>query len=114
MDKENYFTSKNICIKSKKFLQKLKAFYRFPRIRFSPDASALLIIDMQRYFLEKDSHAFLPAALAIIPNIKKLISIFSKKKDRLFLHSISIQEETPECLKNGGMISSPGIIRITN
>ena len=45
---------------------------------FSPADSALLIIDMQRYFLCPGSHAFLPAAPAIIPNINALIAAFRK------------------------------------
>ena len=45
---------------------------------FSPAAAALLVIDMQRYFLCADSHAFLPAAPAIVPNIQALIAAFKK------------------------------------
>ncbi len=39
---------------------------------FIPEHSALLIIDMQRYFLEKKSHAYIPAAKKIIPKIYQL------------------------------------------
>jgi len=35
---------------------------------------------MQRYFLEKDSHAFVPSAQAIVPNISKLIDTCCQKK----------------------------------
>ena len=45
---------------------------------FSPAAAALLVIDMQRYFLHPDSHAFLPSAAAIIPRINALIDAFAK------------------------------------
>jgi bifunctional isochorismate lyase / aryl carrier protein len=31
---------------------------------------------MQRYFLEPESHAFLPAAPAIIPGVRELVSLF--------------------------------------
>lgn len=82
MGKEIYFTHKNILSKSRRFLRELKSFYHFPDIKFNPETSALLVIDMQRYFLDKSSHAFLPSAPAIIPNIKKLINFFRKKKDR--------------------------------
>jgi len=47
------------------------------RLRFVPEESALLIIDMQSYFLDKRSHAFLPQALVIIPRIKKLSLAFT-------------------------------------
>lgn len=40
---------------------------------FSPERSALLVIDMQRYFLERGSHAFIPAATEIIGNVASII-----------------------------------------
>ncbi len=39
-----------------------------------PGKSALLVIDMQRFFLREDSHAFLPAGRCILPNVLRLIS----------------------------------------
>ncbi len=81
MVKEDYFTEKNIQTKSRKFIQELRSLYHFPKIDFDINTSALLIIDMQEYFLNKNSHAFLPSSKAIIPNIKKLIKLFRKKKD---------------------------------
>jgi nicotinamidase-related amidase len=38
--------------------------------------SALIVTDIQNYFLSPVSHAFIPSAPAIIPNIKKLIGKF--------------------------------------
>ncbi len=49
------------------------------RIRFSAERSALLIIDMQRYFLDRASHAFVPDAVGIVPKIKRLSEIYNKK-----------------------------------
>jgi bifunctional isochorismate lyase / aryl carrier protein len=43
--------------------------------------SALIVTDMQNYFLSPSSHAFIPSAQAIIPNIIKLINIF-RENDR--------------------------------
>lgn len=82
MGKQIYFTHKNILSKSRKFLRELGSLYHFPDIKFNPQTSALLVIDMQKYFLERNSHAFIPSAPAIIPNINKLIELFRKKKDR--------------------------------
>ena len=45
---------------------------------FSPTSSALLVLDMQRYFLDPDCHAFIPSATAIIPGILKLCDSFHK------------------------------------
>ncbi len=42
------------------------------------DDPALIVIDMQRYFLEPGADAFLKAAPAIVPNITKLIDAFRK------------------------------------
>lgn len=38
--------------------------------------SALIVIDVQRYFFEHDAEAFLKSASAIIPNLLKLIDAF--------------------------------------
>ena len=46
---------------------------------FSPERSALLVIDMQRYFLERDSHAFIPAATEIIGNVESIIEAYRRR-----------------------------------
>lgn len=42
----------------------------------SRDRSALLVIDMQRYFLDSSSHAYVPASSEIIDNVRALISAY--------------------------------------
>ena len=44
------------------------------RLQFRPEGSALLVLDMQRFFLEKSSHAFIPAARATVPGIVELVT----------------------------------------
>jgi isochorismate hydrolase len=44
-----------------------------------PGQSALLVLDMQEYFLAPEAHAFIPSAPAIIPNLQKLIAVFEKR-----------------------------------
>ncbi|MGD2026941.1 MAG: isochorismatase family cysteine hydrolase [Anaerolineales bacterium] len=39
---------------------------------------ALLVLDMQRYFLDPESHAFIPSAPAIVPGLLNLIRKFQK------------------------------------
>ncbi len=46
---------------------------------FQPDRAALLVLDMQSYFLSKSSHAFIPSAAAILPNIQNLIQAFAAR-----------------------------------
>ncbi len=40
---------------------------------------ALLVLDMQEYFLHPESHAFVPSAPALIPGIQQLIKGFRQK-----------------------------------
>ena len=49
------------------------------RMQYAPDSSALLVLDMQRYFLDKQSHAFVPSAPAIIPNLVVLIDAYRQR-----------------------------------
>ena len=75
--KEAYFTEANIARKAENWLSDKGLDYRrhgnFP---FRPDHAALLVIDMQNYFLDEGSHAFIPSAPAIIPAVSRLISRF--------------------------------------
>jgi len=76
MRKETYFTQDNIAVEGTMMAKSLPVNRR--AAAFSPTDSALLVIDMQRYFLSADSHAFLPAAQAIIPNINALLAAFAE------------------------------------
>lgn len=49
-------------------------------IRLHTEHAALLVLDMQEYFIKENSHAFVPSATAIIPGIQALISTFSEAK----------------------------------
>jgi bifunctional isochorismate lyase/aryl carrier protein len=75
--KEAYFTSENIQAEAHGMLAllgELKARRSPPAL--SPSA-ALLVLDMQDYFLNPDSHAFVPSAAAIVPGIKRLAAAFA-------------------------------------
>jgi nicotinamidase-related amidase len=54
--------------------------------------SALIVTDLQNYFLSPGSHAFIPSAEAIIPNIQKLIEIF-RNNDRPVIFTKHINDE---------------------
>jgi isochorismate hydrolase len=43
---------------------------------FVPEQAALLVLDLQEYFLSESSHAFVPSAPAILPGVQALISTF--------------------------------------
>lgn len=72
--KELYFTKETIFSKSQEMICKIKNYNYGNKFKFNPENSALIILDMQKYFLSKNSHAFIPSAFAIVPGIKKLIN----------------------------------------
>ena len=77
--KENYINENNINSKSSKWLSEISLYAKNRgRFKFVPSHSILLVIDMQRYFLSEESHAFIPSSKAIVPNIKSLVDIYRK------------------------------------
>jgi isochorismate hydrolase len=48
-------------------------------MELSVNASALLVIDMQNYFLDKRCSAWMDATPAIVPNVKRLIDEFRRR-----------------------------------
>lgn len=70
--KTRYFSSENIEQEATEMLQELPAYTRKRASTYNPKNSALLILDMQSYFLEPSSHAFIPSAPAIVQGLKKL------------------------------------------
>jgi isochorismate hydrolase len=78
MYKERYFTSETIQEKGQDLLASVESSRRRRAdIIFKPGTAALLVLDMQEYFLQHDSHAFVPSAPAIVPGIGKLVTAFS-------------------------------------
>jgi isochorismate hydrolase len=92
--KNRYFTHDTIADESRKMLAALDGVNKRHRFAFAPDHAALLVLDMQRYFIEESSHALVPSAAAIIPNIKRLISSFTKS-DRpvIFTRHVNTEED---------------------
>lgn len=77
--KELYFTQETIRERSQQMLQRLKRYRDAHDIKFAPKRCALLILDMQRFFFDESSHAYIPSALSIIPKIKDLFDAFLKR-----------------------------------
>jgi bifunctional isochorismate lyase/aryl carrier protein len=78
MPKESYFNADNLDRKATEISQGLPTYNLNPRIPFSLQNSALLVLDMQRYFLEPSSHAYIPSARAILPGIQALVQAYHK------------------------------------
>ncbi|MCP4700216.1 MAG: isochorismatase family protein, partial [Gammaproteobacteria bacterium] len=63
-------------------------------IIFQPGKAALLVLDMQEYFLRQDSHAFVPSVPAIVPGINKLITAFTRAgRPVIFTRHINAPED---------------------
>ncbi|MDO9549293.1 MAG: isochorismatase family cysteine hydrolase [Candidatus Marinimicrobia bacterium] len=66
---------------------------------FRPGEVALLVLDMQNYFFEPKSHAFIPSGPAVLENIKRLISAFNQhRRPVIFTRHINTAE-------NAGMMA---------
>lgn len=74
--KQAYFTPDTIEYKAREMLQHVESIRTRKRLLLP---SALLVLDMQRYFLVETSHAFVPSGPAIVPNIRTLIESYSQR-----------------------------------
>jgi bifunctional isochorismate lyase/aryl carrier protein len=95
--KSAYFTSKQIDVQAEQLLSELKL---RQRRTLALEIPALLVLDMQQYFLDPGSHAFVPSAPALIPGIAQLIKTFRQKGfPVIFTQHVNTVE-------NAGMMSS--------
>jgi len=70
-----YVTKENIAIKTAEWLERIASFNTHEMI-LNRDKAALLVIDMQNFFLDPDSPTFTCGGSAILPNVKRLIAAF--------------------------------------
>jgi len=71
--KESYLTSRSFLREAEELVSWSEG---LDRGSFSPGATALLVVDMQGYFLEPASHAYLPSAADIVPGLVSLSRAF--------------------------------------
>ena len=76
--KEEYFTPANLATVAQALLLEARAPHRTKPV-FRADDSALLILDMQEYFLQEESHAFVPSARAILPGLQALANAWARR-----------------------------------
>ena len=70
--------------------------YRSERHPFTPDRSALLVIDMQRFFMDESSHAFVTDAPLVAENIRKLVESYrSRGLPVIFTRHALLDDEPP-------------------
>ncbi|MBU4311077.1 cysteine hydrolase [bacterium] len=72
---EPYVTPESIGAKAQLWLEKIKPFNQH-QMQLNIDKVALLVIDMQRFFLDPASPTFTCGGLAILPTLKQLIQAF--------------------------------------
>ncbi len=72
-----YVTDDTLKEKGRYWLKKIELFNRH-RMGLNKDKAALLVIDMQKFFLNPKSPTFTCGGLAILPNVKLLIDTFRK------------------------------------
>ncbi len=75
--KESYFTEESLESTALEMYQQVAELTRKKPITFQPSRAALLVCDMQAYFLDPASHAYIPSAKAILDGIVRLIEIMT-------------------------------------
>jgi isochorismate hydrolase len=92
--KSRYFTPETIQSTSLTMLKAVDQLRpRHDPIVFLAEKAALLVLDMQQYFLAETSHAFVPSAPAILPGLQALIATFGACSRPIIFTS---HENTPE------------------
>jgi isochorismate hydrolase len=77
-----YYTKENLDKKATAYLKEVESLTRPWTV--DSNRAALLVIDMQRYFLNKESHACIPSAEPIVPRIKSLQDAFLDAKRPIY------------------------------
>lgn len=72
---ESYVTTETLANKSTEWLERIQP-YNQHEMTLDPDACALMVIDMQNFFLDPDSPTFTSGGRAILPVLQRLIEIF--------------------------------------
>jgi nicotinamidase-related amidase len=70
-----YVTAETLAAHTKKWLERISA-HNTHEMALDPQRSALLIIDMQRFFLDPASPTFTCGGLAVLPTVKSLAARF--------------------------------------
>jgi len=83
--KNAYYEPDSIDQVSRGLLKELGRHRSRQGFELKPDKAALLVIDMQRYFLEESSHAYIPSGRTILPGIIKMIRAFRNGNRPVFL-----------------------------
>ncbi len=75
MEKSLYLNENNSATKIQSWKESMSPLLR-QHATLHLKQSALMIIDMQHYFLDERSHAFIPTGVTVMPNIHCLLTLF--------------------------------------
>ncbi len=76
---EPYVTTENIEHKARLWLEQIRP-YNQHEMRLNNAASALIVVDMQQFFLNEASPTFTCGGVAILPTVKRLLNTFRRFK----------------------------------
>lgn len=82
--KEMYFTDLSLDQQAGDLYQQVSQMTHIQKLEFKPAHSALLVLDLQEYFLDPASHAYIPSAGAILDGILQLVDEFSTHQRPIF------------------------------
>ncbi|TRZ50951.1 isochorismatase family protein [bacterium] len=97
MIKENYLS--HCDNKADKLIDEVYSVVKKHAFEFKFENSALLVIDMQNYFLMRDSHAYIPSASCILHPINKLVTDFKKRNCKIIFTKHSNTDEDAGMMK---------------
>ena len=93
--KEAYFSAQSYEQTAQEMFQQVLPYRTRRTFNFAPDNSALLVLDMQNYFLDAASHAYIPSAEAIIPGLQRLIKAYDEHSLPIyFTRHVNSSEDT--------------------
>jgi ureidoacrylate peracid hydrolase len=96
---EPYVTPESIDVKSKAWLDRISDFNQH-KMQIDREKAALLVIDMQKFFLDPASPTFTCGGLAILPTLKQLIQAF-REANRPVIYTCHVHH--PDCIDAGIM-----------
>ncbi|MBD3369444.1 isochorismatase family protein [Candidatus Fermentibacteria bacterium] len=74
---EPYVTTESLESKAREWLEGIRPFNQH-EMRLNSERSALLVVDMQKFFLDEASPTFTCGGLAVLPNVKLLLKAFRR------------------------------------
>jgi isochorismate hydrolase len=95
MQKEFYLTKENLEEKVSQWIAESRKMKKYIAFDFDLSKAALIVLDMQKFFLDESNHAFIPSANTIIDNISKLVEFF-KENNRPVIFTKHFDTQKPD------------------